>query len=309
MRVLLTGAQGQLGCALINAIPTALSKIPIKLIATSRAELNLADTVACRQIVRELQPDWIINAGAYTAVDRAENEPELVYAVNAGAPRAFAEALVGTGGRLLQLSTNFVFSGTQGHPYSPNQSREPLGTYGASKAAGEVAVEEFMAASGRGTILRTGWVMGPVGHNFALTMLQLHGEREELSVIADQVGCPTSTFTLADACWRILTQFSYSKSLPMRMHWCDAGAASWYDVAIAVGELAKDSGLLSQVARVRPITTANYPVSARRPSYSLLDCGMTRQILNLEQMPWRSALAVILNEVKCMRFATSVKSA
>ncbi|GCE64747.1 dTDP-4-dehydrorhamnose reductase [cyanobiont of Ornithocercus magnificus] len=309
MRVLLTGAQGQLGCALINAIPTTLSKIPIKLIATSRAELNLADTVACRQIVKELQPDWIINAGAYTAVDRAENEPELVYAVNAGAPRAFAETLASTGGRLLQLSTNFVFSGTQGHPYSPNQSREPLGTYGASKAAGEVAVEEFMAASGRGTILRTSWVMGPVGHNFALTMLQLHREREELSVIADQVGCPTSTFTLADACWRILTQFSYSKSLPMRMHWCNAGAASWYDVAIAIGELAKDSGLLSQAARVRPITTANYPVSARRPSYSLLDCCMTQQILNLEQMPWRSALAVVLNEVKRMRSATSVKSA
>ena len=299
VRVLLTGAQGQLGRALVNSVPTTLTETPIKLIATGRAELDLSDAAACRQIVREPQPDWILNAGAHTAVDRAESEPELVYAVNAGAPRAFAEALVNTAGRMLQLSTNFVFSGAQGHPYNPDQSREPLGIYGASKAAGELAVEELMASSGRGIVLRTSWLIGPVGHNFALTMLRLHKEYEKLNVIADQVSCSTSTLTLATVCWRILTQFTSNMALPPRLHWCDAGAASWYDIAIAVGDLAKDLDLIHRAAQVQPIATADYPALARRPSYSLLNCSMTRQILNLEQISWRSALAVILSEVKC----------
>ena len=187
MKVLLTGAGGQLGQALIASAPEG-----IELVATSRQQLDLADPEACRGAVQQHQPDWVLNAGAYTAVDKAESEPELAHAVNAGAPEAFARALDQQGGRLLQISTDFVFNGTQGTPYQPEQARDPLGVYGASKAAGEAAVQSIFGAGGRGLILRTSWVIGPVGKNFALTMLRLHRERDQLGVVADQVGCPTS---------------------------------------------------------------------------------------------------------------------
>ena len=169
MKVLLTGAGGQLGQALIASAPSGLD-----LVATSRQELDLADAEACRGAVKQHEPDWVLNAGAYTAVDKAESEPELAHAVNAGAPAAFAGALDQQGGRLLQISTDFVFNGTQGKPYQPEQARDPLGVYGASKAAGEAAVQNVLGAERRSLILRTSWVIGPVGKNFALTMLRLH---------------------------------------------------------------------------------------------------------------------------------------
>ena len=291
MKVLLTGAAGQLGHALRQQLPAG-----IELIATSRSggdglvPLDLADAEACRAAVREHRPHWVLNGGAYTAVDKAESEPELTFAVNGGAPRAFAEALLDTGGRLLQVSTDFVFNGRQGSPYRPEQPRDPLGAYGASKAAGEAAVEQLLGATGGGVILRTSWVIGPVGRNFALTMLRLHREKAEINVVADQVGCPSSTNTLAQACWRVITANVQEPVL----HWSDAGAASWFDVAVAVGELGRELGLLENAAQVNPITTAEYPTPAQRPSYSLLDCSSSREILNLPPTPWRQALLTVL---------------
>jgi len=301
VKVLLTGAAGQLGHALRQQLPGG-----VELIATSRSgdgaagllSLDLADAGACRAAVLEHRPVWVLNAGAYTAVDRAESEPELALAVNAGAPRAFAEALLETGGRLLQVSTDFVFNGQQGTPYRPGQPRDPLGAYGRTKAAGEEAVEQVLGETGRGVILRTSWVIGPVGKNFALTMLRLHRERgasgQALGVVEDQVGCPTSTATLAAACWRVITANVQEPVL----HWSDAGAASWYDVAIAVGELAQELGLLEQPAVVNPLTTAEYPLPAQRPSYSLLDCSSSRRALGLAPTPWRQALRQLLEVVR-----------
>jgi dTDP-4-dehydrorhamnose reductase len=285
MKVLLTGAVGQLGQALIASVPPQ-----VELIACSRAELDLADPAACQAAVRDHQPDWVLNAGAYTAVDKAESEAELAQAVNAGAPGAFAEALAETGGRLLQVSTDFVFNGEQGRPYQPDQALDPLGVYGASKAAGEVAALALPGAR----VLRTSWVYGPVGKNFCLTMLRLHGLKaaagEALGVVADQVGCPTATHNLASACWRAI-----STEGPRILHWSDAGAASWYDFAVAIGELGVELGLLQQAAAVRPLTTADYPTPAQRPSYSLLDCTASRAALGLEPQHWRAALAQVLD--------------
>ena len=292
MKVLLTGAGGQLGQALIASAPEGL-----ELVATSREQLDLADPEACRSAVEQHQPDWVLNAGAYTAVDKAESEPELAHAVNAGAPEAFARALDQQGGRLLQISTDFVFNGTQGTPYQPEQARDPLGAYGASKAAGEAAVQSIFGAGGRGLILRTSWVIGPVGKNFALTMLRLHREKEQLGVVADQVGCPSSTLNLATACWTVITSSSDKVELPPVLHWCDGGAASWYDVSVAVGELAMDLGLLERAATVNPISTSDYPTPATRPGYSLLDCQTSRQVLQLEAQPWRAALKDVLQAI------------
>jgi dTDP-4-dehydrorhamnose reductase len=307
MRVLLTGAAGQLGQALIASQPRQLAGEPLDLIATSRTELDLADFAACRAAVLKHRPSWVLNAGAYTAVDRAESEPELAMAVNGGAPRAFAEALQQLGsGQLLQLSTDFVFNGGQGHPYLPAHPRRPLGVYGVSKAAGEEAVQELL---GRGFILRTSWVYGPVGHNFCSTMLRLHRQRsvsgEPLQVVADQVGCPTSTSGLAAACWRVLGQSRVASQrgqtnlapLPSILHWSDAGAASWYDFAVAIGELGVASGLLEKSAEVLPIMSVDYPMPAQRPSYSLLDCTASRQSLGLVPKHWRQALLEVLHQL------------
>jgi dTDP-4-dehydrorhamnose reductase len=289
-KVLITGCGGQLGQALLAALPPA-----VEAIVTTRASLDLADGEACRAIVREQQPAWVLNAGAYTAVDRAESEPELALRVNAGAPEAFAEALAETGGSLLQLSTDFVFNGSQGAPYRPEQDREPLGVYGATKAEGERRAAALLPPE-RLCVLRTSWVYGPVGHNFCLTMLRLHRQKaaagESLAVIADQVGCPTATHTLARACWRVI-----ERGLAGCHHWSDAGAASWYDFAVAIGELGVLQGLLPLAAPVRPIGTEDYPTPAKRPSYSLLECRPTRAALALPPLHWREALAEVLARI------------
>jgi dTDP-4-dehydrorhamnose reductase len=291
MKVLLTGREGQLGTALQASLPEGVT-----LIATGRSELNLADAAACRQAVLTHHPDWVLNAGAYTAVDRAESEPDQALAINAGAPQAFAEALAKTGGRLLQVSTDFVFNGAQGSPYRPDQALDPLGVYGVTKAAGETAALALPGAR----VLRTSWVYGPVGRNFCLTMLRLHALKaaagEPLGVVADQVGCPTATHTLAAACWRAIG-IGADADGPHILHWSDAGAASWYDFAVAIGELGVAAGLLERAAEVRPLSTAAYPTPAQRPSYSLLDCTSSRAALGGEPLYWRVALAQVLERV------------
>ena len=290
MRVLITGAAGQLGQELQQSCPA-----PVELLAFGREQLDLADPAACRAAVEKHQPDWLINAGAYTAVDRAETEPELAELVNAQAPGAFAAALQQTGGCLLQVSTDFVFNGEQGHPYRLDQPCDPIGVYGRTKAAGEQAAVEGLAPE-RLAILRTSWVYGPVGRNFLLTMLRLHAIKAEagdpLRVVADQVGCPTSTTTLAQACWSMIEHAAHG------MHHCsDSGAASWYDFAVAIGELGVAAGRLSSAACVEPITTAEYPTPAQRPGYSLLDCSATRSLLGLPACHWRAALAEVIGRI------------
>ncbi len=300
MKVLLTGANGQLGHALRDEKLFDFSKLGIQLIPCTRVELDLADSAACKEIVSFHKPDWVINAGAYTAVDRAEKEPELAHSVNAGAPAAFAEALAAFGGRLLQLSTDFVFNGNQDSPYLVDHPVEPLGVYGASKAAGEIAALNLPGA----TVLRTSWVYGPVGNNFLLTMLRLHAVKatagEALGVVSDQLGCPTSTSSLAAACWRAICLESDAKTC-RKLHWSDAGVASWYDFAVAIGDLAVEEGLLERAAKVCPLNTADYVTLAQRPSYSLLNCVSTRNALHLGQVHWRVALLQVIQKLKQAR--------
>ena len=191
-----------------------------------------------------------------------------------------------------------MFNGQQGVPYSVDQARDPLGVYGSTKAKGEEAVEAVFGSSGKGYILRTSWVIGPVGKNFALTMLRLHREREQLGVVSDQVGCPSSTLNLATACWRAIEISSNpDQSLPPLLHWSDTGAASWFGVSVAVGELGLELGLLKRAAQVMPIQTSDYPTPATRPGYSLLECNNTRVALGLEGQHWRQALRTVLEAI------------
>ena len=287
IKIMLTGKDGQLGKALIEKIPA-----DFKVIALGRQELDLSNKEACHNAVLEHRPDWVLNAGAYTAVDRAESEPELAFAVNAIAPEAFAQSLGEIGGRLLQISTDFVFNGTQAYPYKPDQTVDPISVYGATKAEGERLVKTALPSTNY-CILRTSWVYGPVGKNFCLTMLRLHSiksaQNETLNVVADQIGCPTSTLSLANACWAAINHGTSGIH-----HFCDAGAASWYDFAIAIGDAGMAAGIIDQTAKVMPITSSEYPTPAKRPRYSLLDCTTTRNELKLEINHWQKELSKVL---------------
>ena len=246
------------------------------------------------------KPDFVCNCGAYTNVDKAEIQQDIAFKVNSEAPKALSEALLSSGGKLLQISTDFVFDGNQSLPYKPSQPTNPLGVYGLSKARGELAVLKIL--KNKGFILRTSWLIGPVSNNFALTMLKLHSERKEIKVISDQVGCPTSTKTLSIACWKLMKKiqsYSNDNEIPQNIfHFSDAGVASWYDLAIAVGEYAKELGILKNQANIIPITSKEYSSLAKRPHYSLLDSSSTRQFLDLPAIDWRTTLKEILKEIK-----------
>jgi len=290
IKVMLTGKDGQLGKALLEKIPAG-----IEVVALGRQDLDLSNKESCHNAVLEYRPDWVLNAGAYTAVDRAESEPDLAMAVNAVAPEAFAQALGEVGGRLLQVSTDFVFNGTQAHPYHPDQPVDPISVYGATKAEGERLVQKALPATSY-CILRTSWVYGPVGNNFCLTMLRLHrlksAQNETLNVVADQIGCPTSAWNLACACWSAINHGTSGIH-----HFCDAGAASWYDFAIAIGDAGVAAGIIDQSAKVVPIRSSEYPTPARRPGYSLLDCTATRIALELEINHWQKELSKVIAKI------------
>jgi len=268
MKALVTGANGQVGKALVRAAPAGWHCV-----ATDRTTLDLTDQDAILRLVDELAPDLVINAAAYTAVDRAESEPELAHAVNAAAPAAFAKALKGTSSTLIQISTDFVFDGQSAHGYRPDDPRNPLSVYGASKCAGEDA------AGPDAIIVRTSWVHAAQGSNFVRTMLRLMRERPALRVVADQIGAPTWAPGLAGVLWQLA-----QKRAPGMYHHRDAGVASWYDFAFAIAHEAVACGLLERTPAITPITTPDYPTPARRPAFSLLDVTETRQLDNLKLM-------------------------
>lgn len=284
MKALVTGVGGQLGRALLATAPEGWTCV-----ALDRAALDLGDADAIARIVETEQPDLVFNAAAYTAVDKAESEPELANAINAGAPGAFARALAGSGRRLVQVSTDFVFDGASGHGYRPGNARNPQSVYGASKAAGEDA------AGDDAIIVRTSWVYAAGGANFVRTMLRLMREREELRVVADQIGSPTWATGLARTLWGLA-----AADRPGIYHHRDAGVASWYDFAVAIAEEAHALGLIARIPAIVPIATSDYPTPAKRPSFSVLDVSGTRSLLGDAHVHWRTNLKTMLKEEKAL---------
>lgn len=284
MKVLITGATGQLGRALIATAPEGWA-----VEAADRAALDLADTAAIHAEILRRRPDLVINAAAYTAVDRAESEEALAQAINADAVGAMALALGETGGRLTHISTDFVFDGQSPRAYRPDDQRAPLSAYGRSKAAGE-------DAAGDGALLvRTAWVYGAGGANFVRTMLRLMRERDEIRVVSDQIGSPTWATGLARTLWGLTAQRATGI-----YHHSDAGVASWYDFAVAIQEEALALGLLGRAIPIHPITTSDYPTPAARPAFSLLDSAATRALLGDGWVHWRTNLRLMLEEEKCL---------
>lgn len=289
MRLLLVGANGQVGDALRRSL-APLGEV----IATTRSgrlddqagceSLDLADLDAIAPLVARVRPDVVVNAAAYTAVDRAEDESELAFRINAQAVERLANACADRDIPLVHYSTDYVFDGRGTRPYRQDDPTAPLGVYGHSKRDGELAI----ARSGtRHIILRTAWVYGLHGHNFLRTMLRVGAERDELRVVADQYGCPTPAWLIADVTAAILRGGIVESGI---RHLVTDGQTTWHGFAEAIFEEASQRGLIARRPRVAAITTADYPTRAERPAYSVLDTGRLREDYSLDLPDWRDAL-------------------
>lgn len=293
MKILLTGRTGQVGFELRRSL-ALLGEI----IAPDSNECDLRDEVAIRRAVRLCQPQLIVNAAAYTAVDRAEAEPEPAFAINAHAPRVLAEEAEKLGAMLVHYSTDYVFNGLKEGAYTEDDQADPQCVYGATKHSGDRAVQ---AACSRHLILRTSWVVGSHGGNFAKTMLRLAGERDSLNVVADQTGSPTSAALLADitACLARMAA-ERPRSFPFGLyHAVAANATTWHEYACYVIERARSAGMRIRVApgAVVPISSAQYTAPAKRPANSRLDTTRLRQAFGLHLPSWQQGLDHVLDQI------------
>ncbi|GCL46041.1 dTDP-4-dehydrorhamnose reductase [Microcystis aeruginosa] len=286
-KVLLIGAKGQVGQELQVTLPQLGEVISI-----GREELDLTNSEKISQLIREIHPDYLVNAAAYTAVDKAETEPDLAYSINATAPKIMAEAAEKIKAKFLHISTDYVFDGRKNTPYLETDLTNPLGVYGQSKLRGE---EEIKTVNSQAIILRTAWVYGSYGKsNFVKTMLRLGKEREELKVVVDQVGSPTWAKDIAAAITQLLIN---ADNPPGIYNFTNSGVASWFDLTKAIFEEAKISGIPLKIQRVIPITTAEYPTPAVRPAYSVLSGQKISQQLGYIPPYWRDSLKAMLNQL------------
>ena len=286
MKILVTGANGQLGWELQRAKPG-----DCELTALSRDQLDITDLEQVNNTINSIKPDWIINAAAYTAVDKAESDSEGAYAINADGAANLATAAQASNVRLLHISTDFIFDGKNNRPYLPDDNPNPLGVYGASKLAGEQKVRELLGDET--LIIRTAWVYSSHGNNFVKTMLRLMEERDTLGVIEDQVGTPSWAAEIATAIY-----LSIENNLRGVYHWTDTGAASWYDFSVAIYELGQEAGLISNSVTINPIPTEAYPTPAERPPYSILNKDSLRKAINYTGKHWRDSLSQMILEIK-----------
>lgn len=259
-------------------------------IACTHADLDIGAVEAVRECVGRHQPAVIINAAAYTAVDKAESEADTAQRINAEAPHHLAAVARESGGRLIHISTDFVFDGAASTPYQPGSATNPLSVYGRTKRDGERAVLEALPQ--QSAIVRTAWVYSATGANFLRTMLRIMRANGGVRVVADQVGTPTAARSVAEALWRI----AGNPEIRGIHHWTDAGVASWYDFAVAIAEEGAGLGLLSPEVAVTPIATSDYPTPARRPSYSVLDKSSLAPY-GLSPVHWRKRLRAVLKEI------------
>ena len=285
-RILVIGSAGQLGQELQQTL------VPYgEVVAVDRKTLDLSQPDQIRELVQQLQPQIVINAAAYTAVDQAEKEHETARMINAIAPTILAQEVQKLKALLIHVSTDYVFDGSKNHPYTENDIPNPLSIYGQSKLAGEQGIQENCQSY---LILRTAWVYGAYGKsNFVKTMLRLGSEREEVRVVTDQIGTPTWAKNIADA----IAQLTSLRPNTGIYHYTNSGVASWYDFAVAIFEEAKQLGFPLKIQRVIPITTAEYPTPAQRPTYSVLSCRKISAVLNTYPPHWRQELRQMLKSV------------
>ena len=296
MKILVTGKNGQLGSELQKTCPSN-----VELICFGSKELDISNAEQVNELLITYSPDIVINAAAYTAVDKAETDTDTAYAVNEQGAANLANACKNIDAKLIHISTDFVFDGTSTMPYTASDATNPLGVYGASKLAGEQAINEILGS--QATIVRTAWVYSVFGNNFVKTMLRLMAEKEQLGIVGDQVGTPTWAAGLANMLWALVAKASSEQVLNTEntatiLNWTDAGVASWYDFAVAIQELAIEQGLLTKSIPISAIPAASYPTPAKRPAFSVLNKAQAEEISGVKTVHWRTQLKEMLTELK-----------
>jgi dTDP-4-dehydrorhamnose reductase len=290
MKVLLTGGEGQLGTELIDQA----KEYRFEMLAPTMAEMDLTRPADLDRFWGLFQPTLVINAAAYTAVDRAESEEKLAFAVNATAPAHIARRCAREGIPLIHISTDYVFDGQKDSPYLEDDPISPLGVYGRSKAEGESAVR---SAFDQHLIVRTAWLYSAHGSNFVKTIMRLAAERDDLRVVDDQIGSPTSAADLAAAVLTLAGCIGVREPFPWgTYHYCGNGVTSWYGLALHVVELLVKSGKMASF-RLIPISTAEYPTPARRPAYSVLDCSRIEAAFGINRPPWQKSVALAVHRL------------
>ncbi|WP_112478436.1 dTDP-4-dehydrorhamnose reductase [Vibrio variabilis] len=293
MRVLITGQGGQLAWELEQTAPSHIDWV-----AFDAQQLDITNTARVYEVLVQESPDLVINAAAYTAVDNAESDSSIAYAVNEKGSENLALACKEINAKLIHVSTDFVFDGKQTTPYSVDATPSPINVYGASKLMGDMKIADILG--GNATIIRTAWVYSAHGNNFVKTMLRLMAEKPELGVIYDQVGTPTWAKGLAQLIWALTAKADSFKpeADSTILHWTDAGVASWYDFATAIQELAIEKGMLDKSIPVRPIPASAYPLPAKRPSFSVIDKASTEAHSGVQTQHWRKQLSAMMDELK-----------
>lgn len=279
-RVMITGAGGMTG----SEVSERAQRAGWQVSALSHAAMDIADAASVDAAAASFHPDVIVNCAAYTAVDRAEAEPEIAAAVNVDGARNIARTAAAAGIPLIHLSTDYVFSGEARTPYEPYAEPNPIGVYGRTKWAGEAVVRKECM---RHVIVRTSWVFSHRGSNFVRTILRLAAEREELRVVNDQVGRPTSAADLANALLVVAETMLAKPELKGTWHFADSGETNWFDFAKAIVE---EAGPKTRLPRLTPISTTDYPTAAHRPAYSVLDTSSFTETFGVTPRPWREAL-------------------
>jgi dTDP-4-dehydrorhamnose reductase len=287
MKILIAGKNGQVGSCLVDLLE---AQTELTFLALDREELDITDPVQVNKIVAEFQPNIIINAAAYTAVDKAEQECELAYAINKEGPQNLALAASNINAAMIHISTDYVFDGDSAESYTESDVTAPQGEYGRSKLAGEHAVAQ---ACPKHIILRTAWVFGEHGNNFVKTMLRLAKTRESLGVVADQFGGPTYAGDIANAILAISKQVASDSHAYGVYHFSGFPYVSWHAFAEKIFEIALDKDVLVQSIKVNPITTLDYPTPAKRPANSRLNCDKIHNAFGIEQSDWQAALVRI----------------
>ena len=286
--ILLIGCNGQVGTQLRKTLQPYSNLIPV-----ARPVVELAQPETIKDLIKQHQPEIIINAAAYTSVDKAESEPELANTVNAIASKVLAQEAEKLPASLIHISTDYVFDGKSSSPYREEDSSNPLSVYGKTKLAAEQAIR---SSCSNHIILRTAWVYGVAGKsNFVRTMLRLGAEKPELKIVADQIGSPTRAKDIAQI---IASLISNNSDRSGTYHYTNSGVASWYDFAVAIFEEARLLDFPLKIERVIPITTSEYPTAATRPSYSVLNCGKISALMETIPPHWRQSLREMLQEFR-----------
>jgi len=288
--IVVIGADGQLGRTLAQSWPdSAIPQYQLKVL--SRLDLDIGDAQMTEQVLSALQPSIVVNAAAYTQVDKAESDKASADLINGEALKSISAWVAGNDAKLIHISTDFVFDGQSNIPYGPNDATKPLGVYGSSKLVGEQHI--LASAEENSAIVRTSWLYSEFGNNFVKTMISLMSKKDRLSVVSDQIGSPTSTHGLADLIFAMIRKQDYQGIY----HWSDGASISWFEFAQEIQRQALAEGLLSVSIPITPISTREWPTPARRPAYSVLERGRALEEFDCTRVDWKAQLRLVVKKL------------